>query len=363
MRARFVCFATRLRGAIKKVLTHPAPIPLALQPRANRPQVRKQRSKQRGAQIRRAGTSASSLLESDGALDHLDVSVAPLLHAFIEINEQLADLPLDRMRAIERDERVLKRNPFLRRLRAIAREQLCGNRVSALGNEACKRVVERGRVIASLDGGALVRSFGIVAEDPRILVAQQTLELAELPTLKPARAREKIAKRQKRNRRHRFQDVDLLHHGLQNREHALERGTRLHLIARDERARQMVALMQLLLEPKFIHLMDDDEQHLVMLGLARRGMHRERALQIKQRLNFEIASVGRIHGDRLADAPRYRPLEPAAPTPDTFETCSRPLRRSQIICCARIGEGCPFIATVTVRPGAAVSVAIPVASE
>ena len=239
----------------------------ALEARANRPQIWKQRRKQRCSQICRARTTTCPLLETDGALNHLHMAIAPLLNSFVEVNEEFAHRAFGGMVAIHAQQCRLKLRAFDGRLRDIAREQRARHGVTVRGNEARECIEHCWRVVALLNRAAFRRAFCVVGEHARILVAEQTFELAKLPTLKAARARKKIAKRQKLNGRHRFKHIDLLHHRLENREHALERAAALHGVSCSKRTRESIAFVQLLLEPEFIHLMNDDEEHLIVLWL------------------------------------------------------------------------------------------------
>ena len=55
-------------------------------------------------------------------------------------------------------------------------------------------------------------------------------------------------------------------------------------------------LVQYLLEPELVDLMDDDEEHLVMLGPARK-----RALQRQKLFELEVFGVGRHTGSVFGD--------------------------------------------------------------
>src|SRR4051812_30551380 len=59
---------------------------------AHRPQVRERRTEQRRAQVLRTGRTAGADADADDPLDHLDVPVAPLLDALVDVDEGLADL-------------------------------------------------------------------------------------------------------------------------------------------------------------------------------------------------------------------------------------------------------------------------------
>ena len=59
---------------------------------------------------------------------------------------------------------------------------------------------------------------------------------------------------------------------------------------------QAVALMQLLTEPQFVHLVDDDEQELVVFGRVGDDL-----LERQQFGNLQVAAVGDVHASRVAE--------------------------------------------------------------
>ena len=67
---------------------------------------------------------------------------------------------------------------------------------------------------------------------------------------------------------HRLQHVDLRDDRLEDREHALEGVQRVRRVAVLQAALQVCALVQELLEPELVDLVDDDEEELVVLGGA-----------------------------------------------------------------------------------------------
>ena len=106
---------------------------------------------------------------------------------------------------------------------------------------------------------ALGACRGVALNYFQISFAQKKFKRAKLPTLKSTGVGQETSKCQERNRRHSFQHINLRHHGLENLQHARQRGRcLLHATLRQQFA-QMFALMNLLLEPQFIHLMNDDE--------------------------------------------------------------------------------------------------------
>ena len=95
-------------------------------------------------------------------------------------------------------------------------------------------------------------------------------------------------------RRHRLENVDLLFEQPLNRMNAAKvLGTREQIVA-IEREHRRVELVQKLLEPQLVDLMDDDEEHLVVM--RRVG---ERLLKAEQLVNFQVGTVGKRHSSRL----------------------------------------------------------------
>src|SRR6266487_2611939 len=114
------------------------------------------------------------------------------------------------------------------------------------------------------------------------LVSEHELNFSKLHRLKSRCGLEPIAEARERRRRHRFEDVHLRYERFHDRAGALERMNRGEQIAGGEIALYFLELMQQLLEPEFVRLMDDDEKHLVVLGRARaRVLKREQLLQIE----------------------------------------------------------------------------------
>src|SRR6202011_2250156 len=98
------------------------------------------------------------------------------------------------------------------------------------------------------------------------LVTEQELELSKLDRLKAGRGFEAITKTRERRGRHRFEDVDLCYQHLHNRPDALEGVNRSKQIIRRKIFVNFLKLVKQLLEPELIRLMDDDEQHFIVLG-------------------------------------------------------------------------------------------------
>src|SRR5436190_4622444 len=103
------------------------------------------------------------------------------------------------------------------------------------------------------------------------LLAQQELDLPKLLRLKPAPRLEPVAEREEVERRDRLEHVDLGHEGLEDGENALQCGPGERRVVRAQELLEIVELVQHLLEPQLVDLMDDDEERLVVLELAGTG--------------------------------------------------------------------------------------------
>ena len=82
----------RVGRVVERFETRSASATPASQLGADRPQIGKQRLVERGPQIVGARAAAGAPPGADGALHHLDVAVAPLLNAFVEIDQPLAEV-------------------------------------------------------------------------------------------------------------------------------------------------------------------------------------------------------------------------------------------------------------------------------
>ncbi len=121
-------------------------------------------------------------------------------------------------------------------------------------------------------------------EDARVSPPENRLELTELPGLEPRRRLEPVAELEKLDRRHRLDHVELGHDELEDRQHALERRERARLVPLLEHPLQVAELVDQLLEPELVDLVDDDEEDLVVLV-------RPRALGAEDLLEREVRGV------------------------------------------------------------------------
>jgi len=125
---------------------------------------------------------------------------------------------------------------------------------------------DRRRRQSSLQVGAGLRALGEAFDRCRVLHAQRELELAELERLEAAGRIEAVAETQELERGHRLENVDLRDECLEDGQDAIERAESSCAVAGGELLAQVVDLVQFLFEPEFVHLVDDDEEHLVVFG-------------------------------------------------------------------------------------------------
>ena len=116
--------------------------------------------------------------------------------------------------------------------------------------------------------------------------AEQELDLAKLVRLEAACRLQSRAEGQKLQWRHRLEDVELRHHDFQDGEDPLQRVLgAVRLVARQQ-PRDAIEFMQQLLEPELVDLVNDDEEHFVVLSVGPRLLQRQKLVEL------QIASVG-----------------------------------------------------------------------
>src|SRR5213083_1342233 len=140
---------------------------------------------------------------------------------------------------------------------------------------------------------------GIALERRRLLEAEHELDLPELERLEPAPGLETGAEREELERRHGLEHVDLGHHHLEDGEHALEGREGARGVPAEEQRFQVVELVEQLLEPQLVDLVDDDEKGLVVLRAVG-----ERLLEREQLVELEVAGVG--DGHRRGPSPHVK---------------------------------------------------------
>jgi hypothetical protein len=145
------------------------------------------------------------------------------LEALVEIDESLAELGGHRFRSIDLDENRLHRFVGRDDGRHVARELCVGHRAAFAFQMAKKRVPHGGLAQALFELVSFGRADVVTLEHLGVLRTDQKFELAKLIRLQSARRIEAMAKREKLERRHRFEYVDLRDHHLENGEDALQR--------------------------------------------------------------------------------------------------------------------------------------------
>src|SRR5215213_6301669 len=120
----------------------------------------------------------------------------------------------------------------------------------------------------------------------RVLPAKRELQLPELRRLEAAAGLQPIPKREKLERSHRFEDIELSDHHLENGQNALQDVPGTGTIVAGEQRLEMVQLVEDLLEPKLVDLMNHDEEHLVVLWSLR-----QRRLEREQLFDSQVFSV------------------------------------------------------------------------
>ena len=99
--------------------------------------------------------------------------------------------------------------------------------------------------------------------------AEDRLELAELAGLEARRRLQALTEGQELDRRHRLDHVELRDDELEDRQDALEGGERARVVAGFEHLLEVAELVDQLLEPELVDLVDDDEEDLVVLVRCR----------------------------------------------------------------------------------------------
>jgi len=143
--------------------------------------------------------------------------------------------------------------------------------------EAEKGEVKRAALEQILEVLALRTSGRVKVGAGEAAVTEAKLEFAKLKRLKTARRIETRAKGIELNRRHGLQNVDLGDGCLQDGEDSLQRGGRCREPILLEGFLRPFKFVQDLLEPKFVDLVDGDEEKLVVFG----GI-RSRALELEE---------------------------------------------------------------------------------
>jgi diguanylate cyclase (GGDEF)-like protein len=293
-------------GLVPVPLPVPAPSKArALPQAAHGPQVGEGRVPQRGLQVGGTGRAARAAPCADRPLHHLDVVVPPLLHALVEVDQQLAHRGGVGVVVVDLLQHLLYRVRGQQRLGHVAAADVRGH-VEALAGQVAQERVEHGRPgHRGRDPDPLRAVRRVLREHHRVPAAQDRLELAELRRLKAARGAQRLPEPGELGRRHGLQHVELGHHDLQDGQRPAQRAHGVRRLAGLELDLQLGQFVQQLLEPQLVDLVDDDEQHLVVL--VRPGL-----LGLEQLVQPEVAGVGDglSHGRPLRSARERRRRRP-----------------------------------------------------
>src|SRR5215207_6326033 len=205
---------------------------------------------ERGLEVADALAAAGALLGAEHALDHLDVVVAPEREELVVRDERLGELVLLVALLEVRDDfehgadaAVVARPPLFVRVLGVV-----GRRVDAR---------------AQAPRGELVRMKG--AQNGVVLEARGELYLAELHRLEAARGVELVAEAEEVDRRHRLKDMYLRDEQFLYLGDAREGARRDGRAVFAHRAECGVDLVEHLLEPQLVRLVDGDEEQLVVV--------------------------------------------------------------------------------------------------
>src|SRR6202167_5973997 len=155
------------------------------------PQVRKGRLADRGAEVGRTGRAAGAAPAADRPLDHLDVVVPPLLHALVEVDQELAHRGRVGVVVVDLLQHLLHPGRGLDGLAKIAVAHLRGDVVSLVGEVADEGVEQRRPRHRRLDALPLGTALGVLRDHHRVAPAEHRLTLAELGRLEAARRAER----------------------------------------------------------------------------------------------------------------------------------------------------------------------------
>jgi hypothetical protein len=215
------------------------------------------------------------------------VVVTPLLHALVEVHEQLAHGGGVGVVVVHLLQQPLHRGRGPERLAHVAIAHLRGHVVALPGEVTRERVEQAGPRHGGRDGLPFRAAPGVRGEHHRVAPAQHGLKLAELRGLEPAGGAEPAAEPHELGRRHGLEHVELGHDDLQDGQGAPQGAHGVRGAARLQQRLQPAELVQQLLEPQLVDLVDDDEQHLVVLV-------RPWLLRGEQPVEPQVAGVGDV---------------------------------------------------------------------
>ena len=214
------------------------------------------------------------------------MAIAPFLETFVEIRHQLEEDRGVRLLAVEADQILL--HPLVGDGGELEVASLQGVRDRGAATfEKLIEVMDQGWLEEpSLQPGARLGLGGVVCHHLRPLVAQQELELAELPRLEARSRFEPVTEGEERHGGHGFENIELAHQRLHHHADALEGGDRPEEIVGRELTRGLLEFVDQQLEPELVDLVDDDEQHFIVLRRTRFGF-----LEPEESVELEVVRV------------------------------------------------------------------------
>ena len=230
------------------------------------PQVGEGRLPERGPQVDGPGRAARAAPRPDGPLDHLDVVIPPLLDALVEVDQQLAHRGGVGVVVVDLLQHLLHPGRGRQRLGDVAVVHVRGHVVALPGQVGQERVEHRRPGHRGGDARPLRAARRVRREHHPLPPPQHRLQLAELRGLEAARGAQRVPEPGELGRRHGLEHVQLRHHDLQDGQRPAQRAHGVRRLAGLELGLELAQLVQQLLEPQLVDLVDDDEQHLVVLG-------------------------------------------------------------------------------------------------
>jgi hypothetical protein len=265
------------------------------------------------------------------------VPVAPLLQALVDVDQPLGDLRRALVVAVDGEQHLLDLGRGLERLGDVAAERV-GRHGVALGRQVAEvRVEDRGPALRRgdpLPGRAAGR---VLRQHPGVAPAQHGLQLPELGRLEAARRRQPPPEPEELAGRHGLQHVDLRHSDLQDREDPLQGVEHVRGVAGGEPVLQPGQLVEELLEPQLVDLVDDDEQQLVVL-VGPWSLRPEHLVQRQVRAvghGGGVVRLGRLAGLGLGRHPPTMPRRTAAVTSGSRAAHGSRVQPAQSMTCSR----------------------------
>jgi hypothetical protein len=127
-----------------------------------------------------------------------------------------------------------------------------------------ERVEQRRPTHRRRDPGPRRAALRVRLEHPLVAPTEHGLQLPELSRLEPARLVQPRTEAGELPWGHGLQHVDLGDHDLEDGQRAAQRAYRVRGVDLLQPALQVLQFVQQLLEPQLVHLVDHDEQHLVV---------------------------------------------------------------------------------------------------